>query len=214
MMKLKQPNRLRSLTATLKTVAAIAGIALCMAAGPGVRTADAQKLPTATAPGAYIAIGGTYSGFQAEYPQRVLGGAGGYIDLNIRRHLGIEGEARWLRQNQIAGSHETTYLVGPRFELHRGRFSPYAKALVGDGKLVFPYGDGYGNYVVVAGGGGLDVNISENFKVRAIDFEYQDWPRFNFGAGTGIYPINPYGISVGLSYRIYHSGGWPRHRYK
>lgn len=189
---------------------AAVGVALCLASG----AAQAQKLPTATGSGAYLDVGGTYSEMQAEYPRRVLGGAGIYADLNIRRHLGIEGEVRWLRQNQIFGSNETTYLVGPRFELHRGRFSPYVKGLVGGGKLVFPYGDGYGDYTAVAFGGGLDVNLTEKIKLRAFDFEYQDWPVFNYGPGTQQQALTPYGISAGLSYRVIHAGGWRKHRYK
>jgi opacity protein-like surface antigen len=190
---------------------ALAGIVLC-AIGSG--RAPAQKLPTATAPGAYLAVGGTYSEFQAEYPRRLLGGAGIYVDLDVRRHFGVEGEVRWLRQNQIEGSNQTTYLVGPRFELRRGRYSPYVKGLVGGGHLVFPYGDGYGNYTAVAFGGGLDVNLTEKIKLRAFDFEYQDWPVFNFGPGTQQQALTPYGVSAGLSYRVLHTGGWRRHRYR
>ncbi len=190
---------------------AVVGVAFYVA---GEAAALAQKLPTATAPGAYLAVGGTYSEVQAEYPQRVLGGAGVYADLNIRRNFGVEGEVRWLRHNQLDGSNETTYLVGPRFELHRGRFLPYVKGLIGEGHLVFPYGDGYGNYTAIAFGGGLDVNLTEKIKLRAFDFEYQDWPLFNFGPGYPQQAITPYGISAGLSYRVYHTGGWPKHRYK
>jgi len=189
----------------------VAGAALC---GLWGAKAHAQKLPTATAPGAYLAVGGTYSEVQAQYPQRLLGGAGIYVDLNIRRHFGVEGEVRFLRQNQLEGSNETTYLVGPRFELHRGRFSPYVKGLAGGGHLVFPYGYGYGNYTVVAFGGGLDLNLTEKIKLRAFDFEYQDWPLFNLGPGYQQYSITPYGVSAGLSYRVYHTGGWRKHRYK
>ena len=177
-------------------------------------TAKAQKLPTATAPGAYLAVGGTYSEFEAQYPQRVLGGAGLYADLNVRPHLGIEAEIRWLRQNEIFGSNETTYLIGPRYEFHLGRFSPYAKGLVGDGKLVFPYGFGYGNYLVYGGGAGLDVRLTSKIRLRAVDFEYQRWPQFNFGPGTVTQAITPYGVSAGLSYDVYHTGGWRKHRYK
>jgi len=194
----------------LRLVTGAAAVSIAMGA-------NAQKLPTATSPAAYLAVGGTYSGFEEQYPDpgRVLGGAGVYVDLNVRRNLGIEGEVRWLRQNQLNGSNQTTYLVGPRFELHRGRFLPYAKAMVGDGKLVFPVNspDYYGNFTVVAFGGGLDVNLTEKIKLRLFDFEYQDWPKFNFGYGP-ITPITPYGLSAGISYRVAHTGGWPKHRYK
>jgi len=194
----------------------VAAVALCGLLG-GV--AQAQKLPTATAPGAYLAVGGTYGGFNEEYPDpgRVLGGFGVYADLNVRRHLGIEGEVRWLRQNQIYGSYETTYLVGPRYEVRRGRYSPYAKALVGGGKLVFPTLNGkysgYGTYTAFAFGGGLDVNLTEKIKLRAVDFEYQDWPSFYYPTVTQ-QKITPYGLSAGISYRLLHTGGWPKHRYK
>jgi opacity protein-like surface antigen len=193
----------------------IAGIAVALALTG--RTAGAQKLPTATAPGAYLAVGGTYGEFQAQYPQRLLGGAGVYVDLNLRRNFGVEGEVRWLRQNEIAPSNETTYLVGPRFELHRGRYKPYAKFLIGGGHLVFPdfngYATGYGNYTVLAFGGGLDINLTEKIKLRAFDFEYQDWPYFYIPELTQ-QAITPYGISAGLSYRVLHTGGWRKHRYK
>ncbi len=189
----------------------VATVAFCAMWGG---TTHAQKLPTATAPGAYLAVGGTYSEFEAQYPQQVLGGVGVYADLNVRPHLGIEAEIRWLRQNEIAGSNETTYLVGPRYEFRFGRFSPYVRGLVGDGKLVFPYGYGYGNYLVYGGGAGLDVRLTSKIRLRAVDFEYQRWPQFNFGPGYAIEPITPYGVSAGLSYEVFHTGGWRKHRYK
>jgi opacity protein-like surface antigen len=177
-------------------------------------SAAAQKLPTATAPGASITVGGTYSAVEAQYPQGVQYGAGAYIDLNFRHYLGLEGEARYLRQNTISGSNQTTYLIGPRLELHRGRFSPYLKGMIGDGKLLLPvrqYGDSYGYSIIFAGGAGLDVSLSDNLKLRLVDFEYQDWPSVNLGP---ILSIAPYGISAGLSYRVFHTGGWRRHHYR
>lgn len=169
-------------------------------------SAKAQKLPTATAPGASITVGGIYSAFEAQYPQGIQGGAGVYVDVNFRHYLGLEGEIHYLRQNTVSGSHQTTYLVGPRVELHRGPFSPYAKAFVGNGKLQFPYGLGYGNYLIAGGGAGIDYQLTQNIKLRALDFEYQYWPEFTLGS------ISPYGISAGLSYRIAHTGGWRHHR--
>jgi opacity protein-like surface antigen len=186
----------------LRTLTLAALVSAALATG----TSHAQALPTAKAPGAYIAVGGTYSAFEAQYPQRKLGGASAYMDLNFRRQIGLEGEVRWLRQNEINGSHETTYLVGPRLQIQRGPFSPYVKALAGDGNLQFPYGYGYGNYLVIAGGGGIDVSITDRIKLRLIDFEYQDWPKFSFGA------ITPYGVSAGVSYRFFN--GSSRHPFR
>lgn len=176
-------------------------------------TATAQKLPTATAPGASITVGGIYSAVEAQYPQGLQYGAGAYIDLNFRHYLGLEGEARFLRQNTISGSNQTTYLIGPRLELHRGRFSPYLKGMIGDGKLLLPgvYGGSYSYSIIFAGGAGLDVSLNDNLKLRLVDFEYQDWPSVNLGP---ILSIAPYGISAGLSYRVYHTGGWRHHHYR
>ncbi len=66
------------------------GLLLCVAATMGPRAANAQALPTATAPGAYVAVGGSYSYFKPQYPQASLGGAGIYVDIQARRWLGIE----------------------------------------------------------------------------------------------------------------------------
>ncbi len=184
------------------------GLLLCLVGGLDVHGAHAQALPTATAPGSYIAVGGSYAYFKPQYPQASLGGAGVYVDIQARRWLGIEAEGRWLREGQVAGSHQNTYLAGPRIELRRGPLSPYIKGLVGDGRLVFPYGFGYGDYLVVAPGGGLDVNLSRNIKLRLIDFEYQYWPQFTLGA------ISPYGFSAGVSYKVFNPGGWHHHRYR
>ena len=35
------------------------------------------------------------------------------------------------------------------------------------------------------------------FLIRILDFEYQVWPGFTFGT------LHPYGLSTGLSYRVY-----------
>jgi len=162
----------------------------------GFQPAFGQALPAATAPGAYVSVGGTYSIFQSAYGQRVLGGAGLYVDINRWRQVGIEGEARWLQQNKLANTTETTYLIGPRVEIRRGRFSPYVKTLVGVGYFNFPYNYAQGKYFVIAPGAGVDYNLSYNLKIRLADFEYQEWPQFTFGN------INPYGVSVGISYHF------------
>lgn len=173
----------------------------------GLRVAVGQALPTATAPGAYVSVGGTYSIFQSAYGQRVLGGAGIYVDINPWRQVGIEGEARWLRQNKLANTTETTYLIGPRIEIQRHRFSPYIKTLVGLGYFNFPYNYAKGKYFVIAPGAGVNYNLTYNVKIRLIDVEYQEWPQFTFGN------INPYGVSVGISYHFLNgANGKFRHR--
>jgi opacity protein-like surface antigen len=180
-------------TLTMKKILLTAFLFLVLS---GFHEAFGQALPAATAPGAYVSVGGTYSIFQSAYGERVLGGGGMYVDINRWRQVGIEGEGRWLRQNNLANTTETTYLIGPRVEIRRRRFSPYIKTLVGLGYFNFPYNYAKGRYFVIAPGAGVDYNLSYNFKIRLVDFEYQEWPQFTFGN------INPYGVSVGISYHF------------
>jgi hypothetical protein len=162
----------------------------------GANRAEAQAKYAATAPGGYIAVGGTYSMYQSEYGSRVLGGAGVHVDINFSRAWGIEAEARWLRQHQLSDTHETTYLAGLRYQRHYGPFWPYAKVLAGDGEFNFPYNYGTGSYLVLAGGAGVELKVTDKLRVRLIDAEYQRWPKFTFGA------ITPYGVGIGITYRI------------
>jgi hypothetical protein len=163
----------------------------------GLQQISAQASPTATAPGAYISVGGTSSLFQSGYGQRMLRGTGIFVDINPRRQVGIEAEGRWLQHDHLASTTQSTYLIGLRSQIRRGAFSPYVKTLVGLGYFNFPYSSAKGKYFVVAPGAGIDLSVSESLKIRLIDVEYQDWPQFTFGT------INPYGVSFGFSYRIF-----------
>ena len=157
----------------------------------------AQALATAAAPGAYISVGGTFSAGQSGYGKRVLSGSGAYVDINPRRQVGVEAEGRWLAHDRTGKTSESTYLIGPRMQIRRGRLSPYVKTLVGLGYFGFPYNSAQGKYFVVATGGGVDLNLNETVKIRLVDIEYQHWPQFTFGA------ISPYSISFGFSYRLW-----------
>ena len=46
-------------------------------------------------------------------------------------------------------------------------------------------------------GGGLDIRITHNVNIRAIDFEYQQW------LINSAITLQPYGGSVGISYKIF-----------
>lgn len=163
------------------------------------RAGWAQAAPTEIGPGSYFAVGGTASLFQAAYGQRELGGVAVYADANMTWRYGLEGEARWLNQNEdpATHAHETTYLVGPRYSFRDGGIAPYAKLLAGAGIFSFPYNYAQGNYLVVAPGAGVDLKVGKRIRLRLIDVEYQVWPQFSFGE------IHPYGVSFGLSYRIF-----------
>ena len=162
--------------------------------------AGAQASPTATGPGTAVRIGCGISGFQIDYGERHLGGGFAWVDANPYWRVGIEGEARWLRFNSDNQVTESTYLIGPRVPiLTHGAFEPYVKAMAGGARFNFPFGYGTGTYFVFGGGGGVDVNVGRRWQVRAVDVEYQRWPKFSFGA------LTPYGVSAGISYRLFRS---------
>jgi hypothetical protein len=161
----------------------------------GAQAARAQALPTATGPGAYVIVGGTYSDFQADYGQRKISGASVYVDSNLQWRWGVETEARRMMYPNF-GESQSTLLAGPRWSFHPKGFVPYVKFLVGGGRFEFPYGFGYGDYFVMAPGAGVDLRVGRKIRVRLIDVEYQDWPGFTYGT------IHPYGISAGISFQV------------
>jgi hypothetical protein len=164
----------------------------------GASSAMAQAISTAGYSGLSLSVGTTFSEYQADYSKRYLGGYVIYADADRTAHLGLEFEARVLRMNQEVGTHETTFLIGPRYNFRKNWFTPYAKILVGVGQFHYPYNYAEGSYLALAAGGGVDVPVGKTkFSVRAIDFEYQSWPNFSFGG------LNPYGISAGVSYNIF-----------
>jgi len=159
------------------------------------RDTSAQSRESATAGGRFVWVGGGASGYFLQYGQTKNFGITAYVDADSIRHFGIEAEGRWLEFNQTNDIHAETYLAGPRYHFDAGRFQPYAKGLAGMGRFNFPYNYAYGNYFVVAGGGGLDYRLSQRWSARA-DFEYQYWPQFTFGA------MSSGGVTVGVRYLI------------
>jgi len=121
-----------------------------------------------------------------------LYGAGAYVDAEFSRWVQIEAEGRWLRFNQYLGIDENTYLIGPRVPVVNFHgIKPYGKFLWGLGNGSFLTG----NTMVLAYGGGVDYRLTRRLTVRAFDFEYQQWR---------VHPmLNPYGGSVGISYKIF-----------
>jgi hypothetical protein len=160
-------------------------------AAPAVRSG----LPALTA-------GGYYSNFYSDYNPVRLSGAGVYVDWNLFGRLGVEGEARWLRFNQLAGSYEDNYLVGPRYSHRFKNFVPYAKFLMGAGELEFNSNYGHGGYFALVPGGGVDYRLTRKVTIRLIDYEYQFWPSA-LGGGLGNSGLNPNGFSFGAGYRIF-----------
>jgi hypothetical protein len=179
----------------------------------GVTASSAQVVPSAYARGMAVTAGGEFSVFQPDYagfgvPQSSsnhLYGIGAYVDVKFTRWVQIEAEGRWLNFNQFDGIYENNYLIGPRLPITQLRFkraTPYAKALIGYGRLNFENNNGWGRYTDLALGGGLDIKMTKRIDVRLPDFEYQMWPDWSEGT-IKTYTLNPYGVSVGVSYKIF-----------
>ena len=178
--------------------------------------AGAQARYAGIAPGTYIAVGATWSSFDTDYGRQRTSGAALFLDTNLYRRIGAELEYRAQPiapqplaggQNQ-PGTRVTTFLAGPKLSARGRTWRPYAKLLAGRGTFTFPFNYGQGTYFVAAPGAGLDWrppahlnrtgDLSQSrLLVRLIDLEYQIWPNFTFG------PLHPYGLSTGLSYRLY-----------
>jgi hypothetical protein len=163
-----------------------------------VMNGSAQAIPTADRAAYPLAVGATYSSYEADYGKRALGGYAIYADWDKTPRLGLEFEARVLRYNEEVGTHETTFLIGPKVAFRRSRFTAYVKLLAGEGKFHFPYNYAEGSYLVLAPGAGIDVPLGQSrYTVRAFDLEYQSWPNFTYGG------LNPFGISGGVSIRVF-----------
>jgi hypothetical protein len=124
---------------------------------------------------------------------------GGYVDVKFTRWFQAEAEGRWLKFNQFENIQENNYLLGPRVPIHRfWRATPYAKVLFGFSNMSFEYNVATGRYTTIAYGGGVDMKLTRRISLRAFDFEYQQYPTW-YNHQT----LNPYGASVGASYRIF-----------
>jgi opacity protein-like surface antigen len=176
--------------------------------------ARGQVAPSATARGISINAGGEASVFQSDYagfgiPQSspdALYGLGAFVDVKFKPWAQVEAEGRWSRFNQLAGIYEDNYLIGPRlpiYKAHIWRATPYVKVLVGFSKLNFENNNGWGRYTSLAYGGGLDIKMTKRLTARLPDFEYQQWLNWSEGGTAKTYNLLPYGVSVGVSYRVF-----------
>ncbi len=166
--------------------------------------AMAQAGPTATGPGTSIVAGGGASLFNSPYGQRNLGGAFVFADIQPHWRFGLELEARSLRVHTSEEVSEKNYLAGPRMLLRSGHWQPYAKFLIGDGHIEFPFHYGHGDFLAMVPGAGLDLEMNDYINVRVVDIEYQLWREFPFGS------VSPYGISAGFSFRLTPIVRFPR----
>jgi hypothetical protein len=180
----------------------------------GSLSARAQVVPSAYAQRFTINVGALGSVFQPDYkgggvaqtgPYRLYGD-GAYVDVKLTRWVQIEAEARWLRFNSYLNIREDNYLIGPRLPIERLRYKraiPYAKVLVGRGRMNFEYDSILNYYTDIAFGGGVDVKLTKKITIRAFDFEYQQWIGWPNLTGYPNTTLSPYGGSVGVSYKVF-----------
>ncbi|MGD0739582.1 MAG: outer membrane beta-barrel protein [Terracidiphilus sp.] len=171
-------------------------------------SAHSQVVPAATSRVLNVRVGAFASAFQPDYfgtgeaytaPNRMYG-AGAYVDAHFTRWIQPELEVRFNDFNeypefgQTINQSENTYSIGDRVPIKTFRnFTPYGKFLVGIGNGDFLTG----NALVFTYGGGVDYRLNRKFTIRCADFEYQQW---KINSALTIYP---YGLSAGLSYRIF-----------
>jgi Outer membrane protein beta-barrel domain len=176
---------------------AIRAVAILALAAGLASLAHAQTTSPGDQGGLGIFAGATGTGTYAQYGERKMLGVTGFVDADGRRRLGIEAEGQWVEFHQSADVHIETYSIGVRYHFVEGRFQPYVKGLVGFGDFNFPYNLATGRFLAVTGGGGLDIRLSRRIYIRAVDFEYQSWPQFTFGAMTTL------NASAGLRVRVF-----------
>ncbi|WP_158945177.1 outer membrane beta-barrel protein [Granulicella sp. S190] len=158
----------------------------------------AQAVPTASRSGS-IQLGIAGSTISPDYTQPYLKGVTFYGDLDVRQHLGVEGEIHYsvITKDDIS---ENSYLLGPRYKWHHGRFEPYAKVLLGVGRFGFQSGQypipATFSYFQFAPGGGLDVRVTRHINVRPFDIEFQKWPGFE------PHGLSPIAYTFGVAYTL------------
>ena len=181
------------------------GVALLAAAG--LHLVQAQAIPAASGPGSNVTVGTAFAAFHDPYGQRTLGGRAFFVDISPTWRYTFEAEARTLSMNNDEGVTLGNYFAGVRVAARPGRFMPYGKFLVGAGKINFPFNYAKGTYFAYVPGGGIDFRLNDIVTVRAADFEYQLWQDFTYGS------FHPYGVSVGLSFRLNPMRRFPKHAY-
>jgi hypothetical protein len=171
--------------------------------GTNLQSLRAQVAPTAFKSSLSLSAGGMTSAFvfnDVADIRDVTGGVGGYLDLTVRHDVGVEAEGRWQRFYVWQGIHRDDYLIGPRMQFRPlWRMRPYLKVLGGFTDIGFGSYGGSGRFGTVAFGGGVDFRLARRINVRVLDAEYhlEEWP-----ASLGPH-LMPYGVSVGIAYRIF-----------
>lgn len=101
-------------------------------------------------------------------------GGSGQLIFDLNNWLGLLGNAAgyWATTSTTGGA-AIPYLFGPRFNLRRGKLTPFAQTLFGG--VVTSGGiknGGWQNNFAMTAGGGIDIRISEHVSIRPLQAEY------------------------------------------
>ncbi len=164
-----------------------------------------------SAPSAYrgpnsIWVGAEYSNIDTSFPYQSgsrLSGAGAFVDFNFHGRIGIEADARFLHFGGFHGETESSYLAGPRYLFPQWRhLQPYAKALIGLGRIHYPFQIGDASYFAIAPGGGINYRLNHRWTLRA-EYEYQIWPNSPGYSSEPDHKLTPNGFHLGIAYRLF-----------
>jgi len=168
--------------------------------------AQAQVAPSAYRTVQSLWVGAEYSNVRASFPYQSsqrLSGVGVFADFKWNGRIGLEGDARFLHYGGFENSTESSYLGGPKaYFFSRGRFEPYAKFLVGVGKIHYPFQIGDASYFALAPGAGSGYRLNRHWMLRA-EYEYQMWLDSPGFANEPKHELTPNGFHVGIAYRVF-----------
>ncbi len=145
---------------------------------------------------ARISVGAGGSYLNTDYAPKPTYGPSFFADIDLFRHLGLEGEGHIGGVVSPDDIGENSYLAGPRAFLRRSRFTGYGKAMLGRGIITNQLFNLSSSYNIYAYGGGVEYRAARKLTVRAIDFEMQKWPDF------ATHGLSPLVVTVGASYII------------
>jgi opacity protein-like surface antigen len=186
---------------TRRAIAVLLGLVALLALTP----ARAQVVPSAYRNTRSLWAGAEYSNIRASFPYQSsqrLTGFSIFADFKFNGRIALEGDARFLHNGGFAGSTETSYLAGPKIYLFPiGKFAPYGKFLVGNGRIHYPYNIGEGSYLALAPGGGADYRLTRHLHLRA-EYEYQLWHNSPGFPNEPNHQLTPNGFHIGAAYRI------------
>jgi hypothetical protein len=168
--------------------------------------AGAQVVPAARggALGNGLRVGGEFSAFNPDFSSQELYGVGAYVDYDVKKWIGVEGNVRFMQFNKFSGKlTQNTYAGGARFIYNKNKFAPFGKVMYGLATTTFPpfsfnpnyTSDSYPYYSI---GAGLDYKVNRRISIRG-EYEYQFWSNFQ-GRSK---PLEPNGFTFGASYRIF-----------